>query len=274
MNREPRRLTADKLVLRPDLLTDVKLIGLGGSGGPVARYGALYLASLEADTRLFLIDGDGFVPPNSSRMLCGGEGNKAYVVKDDLLRYFGNRRLSLEAIPQYVTPGTIGNLIREGDIVLLAVDNHATRKLVSDFCGEQRENICLISGGNDGIGEDSQRRDTRGTAGNCQIYIRRDGEDVTPSLTRFHAEIENPADTRPDESCVDMLESTPQIAFTNLMTAVSMLNTLWLYLCGALHYPEIAFDIAEGLMRPIQLPLPVREGDAAAEHRPSRGAHG
>ena len=59
-----------------------------------------------------------------------------------------------------------------------------------------------------------------------------------------------------------MLETTPQIAFTNLTVAVSMLNTLWLYLCGVLHYPEITFDIAEGLMRPIRLPLPGRRRTA------------
>jgi len=32
------------------------------------------------------------------------------------------------------------------DLVLLAVDNHATRKLVSDHCA-RLDNVCLISGG-------------------------------------------------------------------------------------------------------------------------------
>jgi hypothetical protein len=34
------------------------------------------------------------------------------------------------------------------------------------------------------------------------------------------------------------------------MVASAMLNTFWLHLCGASHYGELAFDIAEGLMRP------------------------
>jgi len=48
----------------------------------------------------------------------------------------------------------------------------------------------------------------------------------------------------------------PQVLFTNLAVASAMLNTLWLYLCGALHYSELALDIAEGLMRPVPLPVP------------------
>ena len=35
-----------------------------------------------------------------------------------------------------------------------------------------------------------------------------------------------------------------------------MLNTLWLYLCGGVTYNELAFDIAQGLMRPVETPLP------------------
>ena len=55
------------------------------------------------------------------------------------------------------------------------------------------------------------------------------------------------------------LESTPQIAFTNLTVATTMLNTLLLTVCGVLDYPELVFDIAEGLMKPVQLPLPARD---------------
>jgi hypothetical protein len=227
-------------------------------GGAVARYAALYLASLEVDTRLVLIDGDAFEASNASRMLFGGHGNKAEVVREDLLRYLDGGRLSIEAIGEYVRPDNVERLIREGDIVLLAVDNHATRKLVSEFCAEHRRDVCLISGGNDGIGEDSTGRELRGTAGNCQVYLRRDGADRTPSLTAYHAEIARPADAIPGgPSCARLLQQgVPQILFANLTVAASMLNTLWLYLGGGLHYDELVFDIAEGLTRPVRLPVP------------------
>ena len=189
MSEGPTRITAQDLVPRLDELPDVKLIGVGGVGCSLARHGALYLASLDADTRLVLVDGDSFEPSNSTRMFFGGDGNKAEVVQQDLVPHLSNRRLTIEAIGEYVSPGNIDELIREGDTVLLAVDNHATRKLVSDFCASRREDVCLISGGNDGVGKDSSGRERRGTAGNCQIYLRRGGTDVTPSLTEFHREV-------------------------------------------------------------------------------------
>jgi hypothetical protein len=97
----------------------------------------------------------------------------------------------------------------------------------------------------------------RGTYGNCQAYVRRAGTDVSPSLTRYHPEIQEPADRLPtDVSCTEMVAKVPQVLFTNLTTASAMLNALWLYLCGALYYSELSFDIADGLMRPAALPGP------------------
>ncbi|MGC8990411.1 MAG: hypothetical protein ACP5MD_09840 [Verrucomicrobiia bacterium] len=97
--------------------------------------------------------------------------------------------------------------------------------------------------------------------GNVQVHIRAEGHDTTPPLTRRHPEIERPRDRHPnDRSCIDMILSMPQILFTNLATASGMLNTLWLHLCSALHYHELAFDIADGLMRPVMaIPMAIGE---------------
>ncbi|HEY2951716.1 MAG TPA: hypothetical protein VGK40_03980, partial [Verrucomicrobiae bacterium] len=59
-----------------------------------------------------------------------------------------------------------------------------------------------------------------------------------------------------DKSCTELITSVPQILFANLTVATCMLNTLLLHLSGALHYSELAFDIADGLMRPAPLPAP------------------
>lgn len=243
--------------LVPELgrLGDVKLIGLGGVGGIVARYGACYLAALEHDARLVLIDGDVFEPQNAARMLFREHGNKACVVRDDLLGNMHDSLLSVVAIEEYVTPENLPRLVRPGDTVLLAVDNHATRKLVSDYMRDQLADGCLISGGNEGAGADSTGIVQRGTYGNVQIYLCQDGVDVTPPLTEFHPEIQDPADQAPTEiSCTEALLSTPQILFANLAVASSMLNAFWLHLCGALHYPELCFDIHDGRMQPMPLP--------------------
>ena len=248
-------------VLQPVLPEDqtVKIVGLGGVGSIVARYGAVFLASLakHSNARLVLIDGDKFEPRNASRMLFSSFGNKAAVIRDDLLDRFADTRLALVAVEDYITRKNIARLLHDGDIIVTAVDNHATRKLVSEFCAGELNNVVLISGGNDGIGEDSSGKVRRGTYGNCQIYIRRNGEDLSPSLTRYHHEIRNPADHLPDEEdCVESIESVPQLLLANLAAASCILNALWLYLSGELHYSELAFDIADGLMRPLPFPAP------------------
>lgn len=235
-----------KPVITPD--STFKVIGLGGVGGPIARGLAVFLAASGQPVRLVLIDGDQFEPSNASRMIFGACGNKAEVVRSELLPRFKDSTLELDAIEEFVTPENIDRLISEDDFVMLAVDNHATRKLVSDHCSKLK-NVCLISGGNDGV-----ENGMRGTFGNVQVYLRRNGEDITFSLTAMHPEIASPQDKNPaDKSCTDLIKSVPQILFTNLTVASAMLNTLFLELSGTRQYEELVFDIAEGLMRPIQL---------------------
>jgi hypothetical protein len=246
----------------------VKIIGLGGIGSIVARYGGVFLAaladSLGVNARLVLIDGDIFEPANAARMLFPRLGNKAAVLRDELRARCARGRLTVDAVEEYVARGNLERLVHLGDIVLLAVDNHATRKLVSDFCaGEDGwpglDDVCLISAGNDGLGPDAEGNMRRGTYGNCQVFVRRAGRDLCPSLTRHHDEIRKPADKAPGErDCIAALATVQQHLLANLLAASSALNALWLYLCGgkALHYSEIAFDIAEGLMRPLPRPGP------------------
>ena len=249
-------------LLQPSLPLNcsIKLIGLGGVGGIVARYLAMFLAAQEQAARMVLIDGDAFEPSNASRMFFGSCGNKAAVVRDELLSRFAESSLSLLAFEEFVTRENLGGLLHNGDIVLLTVDNHATRKLVNDFCAAQLADVCLISGGNDGIEKSGDGKMQRGTYGNVQVYWRQGGVDLSPSLTRYHPEIQNPADKLPsDKSCTELFASVPQILFANLTVATAILNTLWLHLCGVLHYSELAFDIADGLMRPVPFPAPKRE---------------
>jgi len=239
-------------VLKPRLPNNcnVKLIGLGGVGGIVARYTSVFLASFQKDARLVLIDGDKFEPSNASRMLFGRHGNKAMVTMRELKPRFAYSKLSIVPIKQYITPENIKTLIRAGDIVILCVDNHATRHLVDKHCASLK-NICLFSGGNDGVGKDSTGSVRRGTYGNVQVYIRRGGKDRSPSLAKYHPEIATPTDKSPHEmNCVELVVSKPQILFANMSVASAICNALLLYLSGNLHYGEASFDIADALMRP------------------------
>src|SRR5262249_7548583 len=144
----------------------------------------------------------------------------------------------------------VGQLIRNGDHVLLCVDNHPTRKLVSDHCGTLA-NVALFSGGNEGVEPPRER----GTYGNVQVYLRRDGRDLTVPLTRFHPEIANPKGKLPTAmSCAELAVSTPQILFTNLAVASALLSAFFAYTCGRLAYQELKLDVIEARMLP-QLPL-------------------
>ena len=246
----------------------VKIVGLGGTGSIVSEYTALWLnaqATIYEETsfRMALIDGDAFEPSNS-RMFFSRCGNKASVKREDLMRRLGDRlqRLMITATGDFVASANIERLIRDGDYVLLCVDSHASRKLVSDHFASSIRDGVLISAGNDGVGDEpATGRTLQGTFGNCQIYIRRNGEDLTPSLTEFHKEIEEPADELPaDKNCTDLAASVPQLMVANFWAAASILSTFYLSLCpdGALPYQELAFDLALGRMTPLELAPPDR----------------
>lgn len=238
--------------LRPKIETgsSVKIIGLGGVGSIVARYGSVFLASLRNTVFLTLMDGDKFEPSNASRMIFGDCGNKAEVLYQDMAPRFKDTNLVIDRVRRYVTPGNIKKLIEPGDIVLMCVDNHPTRQLVNRHC-QKLKNIVLISGGNDGVEKDKSGKVHRGTYGNVQIYVRRKGKDITHDLAAFHPEIAHPEGKMPHQkNCTELVVSVPQILFANMAVASAMLNTLLLHLSGQTHYSELCFDIAEGLMRP------------------------
>lgn len=236
-------------------LGPIKLIGLGGTGGIVARFLVMYLAALRTPTRVVLIDGDVFEPKNAERMFFSRFGNKAEVVLDDLGGLLAGAPLLLSAVDEYVTPDNVGRLLHPGDVVLLAVDNHATRKLVAEHCAAKLDDVVLISGGNDGVGKDAHGHLVRGTYGNVQLHHRRDGRDLTPSLFAHHPEIAEPADRLPtDASCSEAMASVPQIVFANLAAASAMLNAFFLHVCGDPGHAEVCFDIRAALMRPVDLP--------------------
>ncbi|MBU1695063.1 MAG: ThiF family adenylyltransferase [Verrucomicrobia bacterium] len=241
----------------PDKGFSIKVVGLGGTGSQVARGACLFLGAAGTDSRIVLLDGDAFEPANAARMFFSRPGNKAAVLSEDLQPFLAGSRVTLLAAGEFITAENMPRWIVPGDVVFLCVDNHATRKLVSDFCAGRGghsapQDITLISGGNDGIETAADGEARRGTYGNVQVYLRRNGEDVTPDLCKFHPEIQTPRDHLPtDKGCSEMMDSVPQLVFANLLVASVMLNTFFLLVCGALAYHEIAFDLAEGLCRPV-----------------------
>lgn len=255
-------------ILKPALPDNaaIKVIGLGGTGSILWRYLMVFLAALGKPVRVYAIDGDEFEPKNSERMLFSTFGNKAQVTVDEYKLRFKGSCVSLFAIPDYLKPDNIGKLIREGDYVFALVDNHKTRRLLSAHCSTLA-NCSLISAGNDGVEEEGGVK-LRGTYASCQIFLRRDGKNITPPLTHLHPEIANPADQAPsDVHCTDLIIGAPQLLFANLAAASLALNAFFLLLSGGLFYNEVGVDITEALMRPIQI-LPDDEAGRSAARQP------
>lgn len=218
---------------------NIKVIGLGGIGSNLMSPLCRYLDSLDnPEIRIVVIDGDAYEARNADRQEFLDVGSKAEVTAVRVGRDFPN--LTVEAKSDYVTDENIFFMIESGDTVFLGVDNHATRKLVSDRCREL-ENVTLISGGNELVD------------GNVQIYLRQGGKELTPPITHLHPEIAYPQDRNPAElSCEELAVSgVPQLIFTNLAAAVHMLSAFWMVsavLAGRekLIYSEQFFDVKTG----------------------------
>lgn len=195
-------------------ILNIKIIGLGGVGSILSEKVCRFVEHLQdIQSSITLVDGDDYERKNLERQEFSEFGNKARIKEVELSRKFNETTIS--SIPSFVDEEIIPRIVEENDIILLGVDNHKTRKLVSDFCKELHD-VTLISGGNEF------------TDGNVQIYVRREGKDLTPDLCSYHPEIQNPVDKSPDEmSCEELSQSEPQLFFTNLGVATIMCWALY-----------------------------------------------
>ncbi len=217
---------------------NIVIVGLGGVGTRLAQPLCQYLAYRSPKTIVTLIDGDNFEPKNADRQVFTELGNKAEVTAAQLTTLFPN--LTIEAKAKFLTEDNIFVFVQEGSFVFCCVDNHASRKLLSEHCG-WLENAVLISGGNDF------------DDGNVQVYIRRSGKDVTDPLTHLHPEIAQPKDKNPAElSCEERAAAgTPQLIFANLKVASEMANAFYAVTEKGVVYNELYFDLKTGAQRPI-----------------------
>ena len=233
------------------LLTgSVVVVGLGGIGAFFSRLITMYLAALDdLSIRILLVDGDAYEDRNRSRVEIPEYGNKAEVVCGTLQEAFGRPGLAIRPIDAFVDTENVAEIIGERDVVFACVDNHATRKVLSDHVSTL-DDILLISAGNDGV-----EGNLHGTYGNVQVYQRRGGVELHPPLTRFHPEIAEPEDQVPGPSCADLAATTaPQIIFTNFFAAAAMGSTLFSILsarAGGVVPDETCFDIVEARMTPL-----------------------
>lgn len=221
----------------------IVVIGLGGIGSHLVEPLARYVSGIVDRVELHLVDGDSYSPGNADRqrMSTGQSGvNKAEVQAGLLRPQFP--KLSISARAEFVGDRNVAEIIVEADTVFACVDNHATRKVVSDRARRLRD-VLLISAGNDR------------TDGNVQVYWRQNGRQRTAALDRFHPEIRFPTDRNPADLSCEELAALPgggQIIFTNLTAASLALNAYYAATTARLPYGEVYFDVLVNKARPVE----------------------
>jgi molybdopterin/thiamine biosynthesis adenylyltransferase len=142
----------------------------------------------------------------------------------------------------YLGDDNKSSLIIEKSIVFGCVDNHFARKLICER-GAELNDFAFISAGNEM------------TDGNVNLYLRKDGKDITPPLWMLHPEISrDKGGDRSAMSCEEIaaMPGGGQVIFTNLMAASLSLAMFW-NLSRNPETREILFDINKVKTRSIQI---------------------
>jgi|694.fasta_scaffold32668_7 molybdopterin/thiamine biosynthesis adenylyltransferase len=194
----------------------IKIIGAGGIGCYLIDGLARYVSYNSENAEITIIDGDSYEEKNRERQKFVNQQNKATEMV--ALNKSSFPKIHFKACPSYVTEDNVVTLIRENDYVMLCVDNHATRKIVSQRCSEL-SNVTLISGGNDL------------TDGNVIVYIRKNDKDLNKSPIDLYPSIANPKDINPGDlkeierqGCQREAVDNPQLVPTNMCAAAIMLS--------------------------------------------------
>lgn len=208
----------------------ITIIGLGGIGSVLVNTISRYLNTKNDSTAIILVDGDDYESKNRERQEFLNFGNKAEAKVSELIHKFEN--INFLAIPEFLTENNCNLIIKENAVVFVCVDNHKTRRLISEYA-KKLNNITIISGGNEL------------TDGNVQIFIRKNGENLTPSLTDYHPEIKEATDKSPNEmSCEELSNAAPQLFFTNFMVAGHMCSAFYnVFEKNNLKISEVYFDL-------------------------------
>jgi len=190
------------------------VIGCGGIFSQLwpllGKFSSLHPA---APKELLLVDKDRFSMSNLERQDMRPEdaGRSKAELFAERLKY-RHSNLDVKAVAEFVTAANAAKIIPDRSLVFSAVDNHATRKVLSEHARTLRD-IVIISGMN------------YETGGASSVYAVLEGKEASQRLEHVYDEIANPKDKNPgDVPCAD-LENQPggeQQAITNAFAAIFM----------------------------------------------------
>lgn len=227
---------------------NIRVIGCGGIGTALlptlCRFLNYHSKFKDQKIEVSLIDGDTYEEINRERQIFNAFGNKAEVTREDLQKQFPD--IYFRAHPTFIDEDNVALMIRDEDVVMSCVDNHDTRKCLSDHC-ESLKNVLMISGGNDYH------------TGNIQVHNRKEGVNLTlPIANEFHLEISEPEDENPakkvgrEPGCDAEVVHEPQLVIANNNAANLMLNAFYGFLEGSLDYDEVYFNVTNNSFRKVK----------------------
>jgi len=193
---------------------NIKIIGLGGTGSHLYHYLLQYFQYYDGAIKphLFLIDKDKVELRNLERQKFDRD-NIGQSKVFPLASLADDTGIDVTPNETYVNEDNVVDIVQDGDVIFLAVDNHYTRKIVLEKA-EQLDNVVVVNSGN----EESY--------GNISVFVREGGLNKTESLLDQIPDIKDAtyAD-HPEASCAVRVESEPQLMATNALAGLLMFIT-------------------------------------------------
>jgi molybdopterin/thiamine biosynthesis adenylyltransferase len=220
------------------MYNNVILVGLGGVGSNLFHALQRFLGTLESKPALTIIDGDTVERSNLARQAFGTNDVTLPKVKALQAQIRGSQ-IDIFSVDSHLNDGNIG-CIADETLVISAVDNHSTNKMIQDHC-LTLDNVVYICGTG------------HLTNGNVLTFARREGKNLLPPITEFHPEIADPQDRHPDEpSCMATAdEGSPQLISTNVTGATVILQLVSSLYKGEAIPADVFYDVARFKMSPI-----------------------
>jgi hypothetical protein len=228
------------------------MVGAGGTGSHLLPALLTYLRNWHGNRleqyQVVVADGDIFEEKNLARQLFA-EGLVTINKADAMVTMHPGHPLI--AVSRYIGKADVETMIQDGDCVLICADNFSVRRLIVDHA-KTLDNVVVVNAGNEEM------------TGSVQLWVRENGENVTPPITYGHPEIvfrEEHDRAAMDCMAVAALPGGEQHILANMTAATFMLTavTRWHRRDFVTHtghgagWTELQFDLPAGLVEHLDM---------------------